>query len=102
VLRVRDLAVKFEMQAKPNKKAIHSVPKQFNCPFCNHSLTVDCKLYLRCSWMISFSFVFLLRDKVKSIGTIKCRVCDASYQSVINCKIDLKSSCSWLLLVRFV
>jgi transcription elongation factor Elf1 len=52
---------------RPEKKSKFSVPTVFDCPFCNHARTVDCKM-----------------DKAKNIATIRCRVCDAQYQSVIN------------------
>lgn len=32
------------VQSKPMKKASASVPTQFDCMFCNHAKTVDCKL----------------------------------------------------------
>ncbi len=45
-------------KAKPQKKARPTVPTKFDCLFCNHAQTVECKLNYN-----------------NSIGTIKCRVC---------------------------
>eukprot|EP01083_Nonionella_stella_P069534 185408_1 len=44
-----------------------TVSKIFDCPFCNHSKTVECKL-----------------DKRKMIGTINCRICTVSFQTIIH------------------
>jgi len=49
------------------KKRQQPVPTTFDCPFCNHERTVECKL-----------------DKEKLIGQVRCSVCDASYQMVIH------------------
>jgi len=48
------------------KKKQPPVPTTFDCPFCNHEKTVECKI-----------------DKEKSLGLIKCSICDASYQMMI-------------------
>lgn len=47
------------------------MPKQFDCPFCNHHQTVECTI-----------------DKHKQIGVIKCRVCSVKYQQQINALTD--------------
>jgi transcription elongation factor Elf1 len=44
------------------------VPTTFDCPFCNHEKAVDCKI-----------------DKDTSIGSIRCRVCNESYQMITTC-----------------
>jgi len=49
------------------KKKMSPVPTTFDCPFCNHEKTVECKM-----------------DKEKWIGYIRCSVCDASYQMMTN------------------
>eukprot|EP01083_Nonionella_stella_P014525 40773_1 len=49
------------------KMKAQSVSKIFDCPFCNHSKTVECKL-----------------DKRKNIGTINCRICTVSFQTIIH------------------
>jgi len=54
-------------KAPVKKKLRLEVPKSFDCPFCNHEKTVECKM-----------------DREKQIGQIRCSVCDASYQMLIN------------------
>lgn len=54
-------------KAKPVKKVRPTVPTKFDCLFCNHSQTVECKLNYQ-----------------SNLGIIKCRVCGASYQMEIN------------------
>jgi len=49
------------------KKRQLTVPTNFDCPFCNHEKSVECKM-----------------DRERSIGIIRCSVCDASYQMIIN------------------
>jgi len=49
------------------KKKQPPVPTTFDCPFCNHEKSVECKI-----------------DKEKQIGSIRCTVCDASFQVVTN------------------
>eukprot|EP01132_Coremiostelium_polycephalum_P011167 gene11167-13683_t len=51
----------------PPKKIVQKLPKHFDCPFCDHSQTVDCTLE---------------RDLGK--GTAKCRVCNAFFQTPIH------------------
>merc|ERR1719150_3626441 len=48
------------------KKARETVAEVFNCPFCNYSKTVECKM-----------------DRKKHLGTISCRICGANFQMVI-------------------
>lgn len=54
-------------KAKVIKKKRATVPKIFDCPFCNHAKCVECVLNMH-----------------KSIGTIKCRICDTKFQTSIN------------------
>merc|ERR1719461_325238 len=49
------------------KKAKERVAEVFNCPFCNYSKTVECKM-----------------DRKKHLGTISCRICGANFQMMIN------------------
>merc|ERR1719461_59282 len=49
------------------KKARETVAEVFNCPFCNYSKTVECKM-----------------DRKKHLGTISCRICGANFQMMIN------------------
>ena len=49
------------------KKAKPKVATSFNCPFCNHHKTVECKM-----------------DKKKMEGRVECRVCDATFDMIIN------------------
>jgi transcription elongation factor Elf1 len=54
-------------KAKVTKKVQMVVPKVFDCPFCNHSKTVECRI-----------------DSKINMGEIKCRVCDANFQTQTN------------------
>ncbi|ELR25143.1 elongation factor 1, putative [Acanthamoeba castellanii str. Neff] len=58
---------KRKSRAKPVKRMEQKVPTTFDCPFCNHEKAVDCKI-----------------DKDTSIGSIRCRVCNESYQMITN------------------
>jgi len=49
------------------KKRQSPVPTVFDCPFCNHEKTVECKI-----------------DHITNIGHIRCSICDANYQMMIN------------------
>jgi len=49
------------------KKAKAKVATSFNCPFCNHPKTVECKM-----------------DKKKMEGRVECRVCDVAFDMIIN------------------
>jgi transcription elongation factor Elf1 len=46
-----------------------TVPTVFKCPFCHHDDAVECKLDM----------------KVK-LGSLTCRMCNAAYQTQINCE----------------
>lgn len=48
---------------KPKKPVLDRV---FNCPFCGHEKTVDCTI-----------------SKSKGIGSVSCRVCQASYTAEV-------------------
>jgi len=50
----------------PPKKAKAVVPKSFDCPFCNHENSVEVKM-----------------EKSRSIGTIRCNICDANWQMIV-------------------
>ena len=52
--------------AKPEKRVVNRVPSSFDCPFCNHTETVECKI-----------------DRRKGSGTIRCRICEASFQMLV-------------------
>lgn len=58
---------KRKSRAKPVKRMEQKVPTTFDCPFCNHEKAVECKI-----------------DKDTSIGSIRCRVCNESYQMITN------------------
>eukprot|EP01134_Creolimax_fragrantissima_P001778 CFRG1778T1 len=58
---------KRKSKAKVTKKAKQKLDTIFTCLFCNHEKSVDVAL-----------------DRDKDIGTISCRVCNESYQCVIN------------------
>ncbi|EGC36492.1 hypothetical protein DICPUDRAFT_87406 [Dictyostelium purpureum] len=51
----------------PPKKQVAKLPKHFDCPFCDHSQSVDCTL-----------------DRENGKGTAKCRVCNAFYVTAIH------------------
>jgi len=51
----------------PPKRRKLTVPKQFDCPFCNHEQSVDCKM-----------------KKETNMGEILCRVCKAHFEAPIN------------------
>ncbi|CAI5946252.1 unnamed protein product [Closterium sp. NIES-64] len=53
--------------AKPEARRVQKVPTTFNCPFCNHEASVECKL-----------------DRNAGIGTVSCRVCSEQYQTTID------------------
>jgi transcription elongation factor 1 len=55
---------KRKSRKKPVKpRMVLKVPTQFDCPFCNHSQSVECKM-----------------QKQRHIGEVRCSVCDASFQ----------------------
>jgi transcription elongation factor Elf1 len=58
---------KRKSKARVMKKAVATVPTIFDCMFCNHSKTVECRL-----------------NQLNNLGTIKCRVCKANFQMEIN------------------
>jgi len=58
---------KTRKKAPVKKKIVAPIPTSFDCPFCNHEKSIECKI-----------------DRVKGIGSVKCTVCDASYQMMIN------------------
>ena len=58
---------KRKSKARVMKKTIQTVPTQFDCIFCNHAKTVECKL-----------------NMASSVGTIRCRVCQVTFQMEIN------------------
>ncbi|CAI5509446.1 unnamed protein product [Closterium sp. Naga37s-1] len=53
--------------AKPEARRVQKVPTTFNCPFCNHEASLECKL-----------------DRNAGIGTVSCRVCSEQYQTTID------------------
>eukprot|EP00898_Chlorokybus_atmophyticus_P009202 jgi/Chlat1/9283/Chrsp99S09298 len=50
----------------PPKKAMQKVPTTFNCPFCNHEGSVECRL-----------------DREKEFGELHCRICNEKYRTLI-------------------
>mmetsp|Transcript_39041 Transcript_39041/g.84940 ORF Transcript_39041/g.84940 Transcript_39041/m.84940 type:complete len:85 (-) Transcript_39041:386-640(-) len=58
---------KRKSKAPPPTRVIRRVPTTFNCPFCNHEASVDCRL-----------------DKVAEVGEVSCRICLEKFQSAIN------------------
>ena len=57
------------------KKERASVDTVFDCPFCNHKQTVECKM-----------------NYTTNLGNIKCRVCAVSFQSDIHRTTDTAHS----------
>mmetsp|Transcript_5888 Transcript_5888/g.11230 ORF Transcript_5888/g.11230 Transcript_5888/m.11230 type:complete len:82 (-) Transcript_5888:133-378(-) len=53
--------------APPPTRIIHKVPTQFNCPFCNHERSVECKL-----------------DRAAQVGEVSCRICNEKFSTEIN------------------
>eukprot|EP01114_Cavostelium_apophysatum_P006384 TRINITY_DN1766_c0_g1_i1.p1 TRINITY_DN1766_c0_g1~~TRINITY_DN1766_c0_g1_i1.p1 ORF type:complete len:133 (-),score=8.90 TRINITY_DN1766_c0_g1_i1:69-467(-) len=51
----------------PARKKTAPIPTSFDCPFCNHEHSVECRM-----------------DRERDIGNIRCTVCDAAYQMIIN------------------
>ncbi|EGG16737.1 elongation factor 1 [Cavenderia fasciculata] len=51
----------------PKKKVIGKIPKYFDCPFCDHSQSVECII-----------------KRENGIGTATCRKCNANYSTQIN------------------
>jgi len=54
-------------KAPPKKRMPTTIPTSFDCPFCNHEKTVECKI-----------------DKDRSVGVVRCNVCDANFQMMVN------------------
>ncbi|VDL17547.1 unnamed protein product [Hymenolepis diminuta] len=54
---------------KPPQKAkvIEPLPKQFNCPFCNHERSCEVEI-----------------DRERRTGYVKCSICLEDYQTSIN------------------
>lgn len=50
----------------PAKKKMPKLDKVFNCPFCGHEGSVECKI-----------------DKGGTIGTLECRLCGVRYSATI-------------------
>lgn len=70
---------KRKSRAKPVKKVVAKVPTTFDCPFCNHEKAVDCKI-----------------DKDTQIGSIRCRICNESFQMITTCTPLFSSSSAFL------
>ena len=51
----------------PSTKRKEGVPKNFDCPFCNHEKSVECRI-----------------DKQRKLGIIVCTVCGADYKTTID------------------
>mmetsp|Transcript_28380 Transcript_28380/g.47630 ORF Transcript_28380/g.47630 Transcript_28380/m.47630 type:complete len:85 (+) Transcript_28380:113-367(+) len=58
---------KRKSKAPSETKIVRRVPTTFNCPFCNHEKSVDCRL-----------------DKVAEVGEVSCRICLEKFQTQIN------------------
>merc|ERR1712107_562732 len=67
IFNEREKMGKRKSKKKIMKKKKRVVATIFDCPFCNHSNTVECTM-----------------DRKKNLGSIKCRICGASYQMMIN------------------
>mmetsp|Transcript_21809 Transcript_21809/g.32387 ORF Transcript_21809/g.32387 Transcript_21809/m.32387 type:complete len:123 (-) Transcript_21809:1014-1382(-) len=52
---------------KPEAKKVYTIPKTFDCPFCNHEGSVEASI-----------------DKKRKIGTVRCTICDEKYHMLIN------------------
>ena len=76
----------FVWQARVVTKKKPVVPSTFDCPFCNHAGTVDCKMCVCVCHQNITSCALFNSDKAKSIATIRCRICDTSYQMVTDCE----------------
>jgi transcription elongation factor Elf1 len=44
------------------KKKDTKLPKSFDCPYCHHEQTIECKI-----------------DRQNEVATLRCRVCDVNY-----------------------
>ncbi|XP_071146399.1 transcription elongation factor 1 homolog [Mytilus edulis] len=54
-------------KAPPKKKNVEPLDSQFNCPFCNHEKSCECKM-----------------DRERNTGMITCTVCLEAFQTTIN------------------
>ena len=52
---------------KPVRARLGKLESVFTCPFCHHENTVECKL-----------------DRTAMIGSLSCRVCEASFKTPID------------------
>lgn len=57
------------------KKVKEHVAIVFDCPFCSHSETVQCKMYKLNNYFI--------RNRKEKNGELVCRVCNQRYQAPI-------------------
>eukprot|EP01080_Neovahlkampfia_damariscottae_P005437 gene5437-9250_t len=60
-----------KVRKAPPKKAKSVVPNVFDCPFCNASSSVECKM-----------------DRKSSTGKVLCRICGTNYQTSISYLTD--------------
>ncbi|KAK3234976.1 hypothetical protein CYMTET_54797 [Cymbomonas tetramitiformis] len=58
---------KRKSKAPTETKKILKVPTSFNCPFCNHGSSVECRI-----------------DREAENGEVRCRVCSEGFQMKIN------------------
>eukprot|EP01083_Nonionella_stella_P013695 38544_1 len=58
---------KRKSKKKVMKRVVAKVPTIFDCPFCNHSDTVECKM-----------------DKREMEGRVRCRVCGSDFRMMIS------------------
>ncbi|ORX53630.1 Elf1-domain-containing protein [Hesseltinella vesiculosa] len=61
---------KRKTKRKPVKKLKTTLDVQFNCLFCNHEKSIECRL-----------------DQSNKVGHLSCKVCDISWQCSITCKL---------------
>ncbi|GAA5805253.1 transcription elongation factor Elf1 like-domain-containing protein [Helicostylum pulchrum] len=57
---------KRKTKRKPQKKLKDKLDVQFNCLFCNHENSIECKI-----------------DHTNKVGLLSCKVCDVSWQCVV-------------------
>ncbi|CEP03153.1 Transcription elongation factor 1 like protein [Plasmodiophora brassicae] len=62
------------------RKVVDKLATAFDCPFCNHSLTVECKM-----------------KRSENVAEISCRICDANYRMPINSLTEpVDVYCEWI------
>ncbi|VDM05822.1 unnamed protein product [Schistocephalus solidus] len=62
----------------PKRKIIEALPKQFNCPFCNHERSCEVEM------QVTFLNLKLDRNRDRGTGYVQCRICLEDYQCPVN------------------